>query len=72
MCTSLQTEYSKLITEVQIEKTTIEESQRKEETTLVEETQEVLRQKQEKAVTTTKVTEINKSKLKEQETSRIT
>jgi len=71
-CTNLQVEASKLITEVEIERTTIEENQRREETTLVEETQEVLRQKQEKTVTTTKVTEINKAKLKEQETSRIT
>lgn len=72
MCTNLQIEGSKLTTEVEIERTTIDETQRREETTLVEETQEVLRQKQEKTVTTTKVTEINKAKLKEQETSRIT
>jgi hypothetical protein len=65
MCTNLQIEASKLTTEVEIERTTIDESQRREETTLVEETQEVLRQKQEKTVTTTKVTEINKAKLKE-------
>ena len=71
-CQSLQVESSKLISEVEIERTTIEESERKEEQVLVEETTEVLRQKQEKTVTSTKVTEINKSKLKEQESSRIT
>ena len=71
-CQSLQVESSKLISEVEIERTTIDESERKEEQVLVEETTEVLRQKQEKTVTSTKVTEINKSKLKEQESSRIT
>lgn len=72
MCSDLKVEASKLITEVTIEKSTIEEQQRQEEHVLQEETESIISQKETKNVDTQKVQEINKAKLIESQATRIT
>jgi len=72
MCTDLKIEASKIITEVTIERSTIEEQQRQEEHILQEETESIITQKETKNVDTQKIQEINKSKLIESQATRIT
>lgn len=72
MCSDLRVESSKLITEVTIEKNTIEEQQRQEERVLQEETESIITQKETKTLDQEKVTEINKAKLIESQATRIT
>lgn len=71
MCTDLKIEASKIITEVTIERSTIEEQQRQEEHILQEETESIITQKETKNVDTQKIQEINKSKLIESQATRI-
>ena len=72
MCSDLRVESSKLITEVTIEKSTIDEQQRQEEKILQEETESIITQKETKTLDQEKVTEINKAKLIESQATRIT
>tara|TARA_B100000780_G_C21024141_1_gene410520 strand:- start:292 stop:492 length:201 start_codon:yes stop_codon:yes gene_type:complete len=63
MCSDLRIESSKLITEVTIEKSTIEEQQRSEEKILQEETESIISSKESKTIDQEKISEINKAKL---------
>lgn len=72
MCSDLRVESSKLITEVTIEKSTIDEQQRQEEKILQEETETIISSKESKTIDQEKVTEINKAKLIESQATRIT
>lgn len=72
MCSDLRIESSKLITEVTIEKSTIEEQQRQEEKILQEETESIITQKETKTIDQEKISEINKAKLIESQSTRIT
>ena len=55
MCSDLRIESSKLITEVTIEKSTIDEQQRQEERILQEETESIITQKETKTIDQEKV-----------------
>ena len=59
MCSDLRVESSKLITEVTIEKSTIEEQQRQEEKILQEETESIITSKETKTIDQEKISEIN-------------
>ena len=72
MCSDLRVESSKLITEVTIEKSTIEEQQRQEEKILQEETESIITSKETKTIDQEKISEINKAKLIESQATRIT